>query len=192
MPDPSPSRAPSRRALLALPLLLLLALSACSGTSVQVQQPVADLTGFRTYAWSPPPAAEGTTVDADLAADLRAAVEAELAARGLRAASKLDADLFVRADVRVEVRVASRHAYNTGFYTADRFEDGVIAVRFVDADSKSLAWEGTAKRRLRRSDQGYGLYELKWVETGEARDWKVAETIGSVFDRLPLARVASD
>lgn len=178
---------PARRSFLALSLAAL-ALAACSSVQVEVQETSADLSAYRTYAWSPPPAAGGE-VDAALAGELRRAVERELVERGLSEVSSTDADLLVRTEVEVRTRVATRHAYNTGFYTADRFEDGTLAVQLVEAASKAPVWSASAERKLRREAQGYGLYQLEWVPTGDEREWRAAELVEALFERFPLARV---
>jgi len=184
-PEAARSAAPRRRAALAPALLGLLA--ACSGIHVEAQAPAPGLAAARTYAWSPPPSAEDAEGDAALAVSLLEGVDAGLAARGYRPAALVDADLLVSVDVDVETRVATRHAYNTGFFTADRFEDGRVRVRLRDAASKATLWQGEGKHRLRREAQGYGPYQLQWVETGELRDWKVGAVVDAILARLPAA-----
>lgn len=176
-----------RTVIRSLSLALPLVLAACSGIHVVAQEPAPGLADARTYAWSPPPSPEDAAGEAALAADLLEQVDRGLAERGYRRAGLTDADLLVSVEVAVETRVATRHAYNTGFFTADRFEDGRVRVRLRDAASKTALWQGESVHRLRREAQGYGPYQIQWVETGELRDWKVERVVAAILERLPAA-----
>ena len=157
-------------AFMAIGFSLLLGVSGCATSSrVGVTSDFDHSVNFRTYktwAWYPQ-----QTVDAEggpakgyesfLDQRLQAAVERELAAKGLTRVDK-DADLFVAYSAKVEEKQqASPYynglgypyygygLYNRGLYSpVTQYKAGTVIIDLVDARRKELAWRGTGQAQV--------------------------------------------
>ena len=127
----------------------------------------------------------GRIQDAALSAEVRAAVDEELAARGLHPCPPEHAELLLLERAGVHVRFERRDPYFTGSESA-RFEEGTLSLSVFDAASGERLWHSTATSRLRDVAEGYGLYTLRYVETGSPRDWKVRAKVAALLESFPL------
>jgi hypothetical protein len=110
----------------------------------------ADFSKHKTYAWI-----ESKNPGSELAAKrMVAAVESQLAARGLQKAQGGDADLAVVYNVGAKERV-SVQGYDYGYgryrwgggtvrYDTTTYTEATVVVDLVDAKTHSLVWRGTA------------------------------------------------
>lgn len=176
--------------------LSLVLLASCRTIETRVQ----DSSGERlrepaSYAWvdeAPAPEVfdaswhDGARIeDPALSSQVRAAVEAELAARGLHPCPPEQAELLLLERAGVHVRFERRDPYFTGSESA-RFEEGTLSLSVFDAASGERLWHSTATSRLRDVAEGYGLYTLRYLETGSPRDWKVRDKVAALLERFPL------
>ena len=133
-----------------------LALAACS--TVKVSTDYDRLTTFdkyKTYAWAAqpkPPAA----VNAALDADLRGAVDQELATKGLKKAEGKKADLYAIYHVTASAKADTKHYTGWGQPGSDHYagwavttqtdaaidhaKPGALVLDFVDARRQQLVW----------------------------------------------------
>lgn len=176
--------------------LSLVLLASCRTIETRVQ----DSSGERlrepaSYAWiDEAPAPEvfdaswhdgGRIQDAALSVEVRAAVDEELAARGLHTAPREQAELLLLERAGVHVRFERRDPYFTGSESA-RFEEGTLSLSVFDAASGERLWHASGTSRLRDVAEGYGLYTLRYLETGSPRDWKVREKIAALLEPFPI------
>jgi hypothetical protein len=109
-----------------------------------------DFSKHKTYAWI-----ESKNPGSELAAKrMVAAIESQLAARGLQKAQGGDADLAVVYNVGAKERV-SVQGYDYGYgryrwgggtvrYDTTTYTEATVVVDLVDAKTHSLVWRGTA------------------------------------------------
>jgi hypothetical protein len=140
----------------ALAVLGLIALAACAG-SVQVTthpDPQADFSRYRTYAW-----ADGAPARPELEEEIRAAVDRQLAARGLRpvaAGGSPDLRVSTYASVDEEKLVLpDQWGYDLGpvglgssRVSTVTIPMGTLLVDLVEAGAGKLVWRGEAKKAL--------------------------------------------
>jgi hypothetical protein len=132
-------------------VLLLLTVANAIAQKVSVDwDHSADFSKYKTYAWI-----ESKNPGPELGAKrLIAAVEAQLAAKGLQKAQGGGADLAVVYNAGAKERV-SVQGYDYGYgryrwgggtvrYDTTTYTDATIVVDLVDANSHSLVWRGTA------------------------------------------------
>ena len=133
-----------------------LALAACS--TVKVSTDYDRLTTFdkyKTYAWAAEPKTQ-TTANAALDAELRAAVDQELATKGLKKTEGKKAELYAIYHFTGASKAATKHYTDwgqpgSGFYKGwavttqtdaaiDRAKPGALVLDFVDARRQQLVW----------------------------------------------------
>ena len=155
---------------------LALALGACASSleTGHEANPAADFSRYATFAWAappgPPPAPAGAQ-PARRADDgrIRAAIEAELAARGYRPAPAESADLLVSYAVgtqrkEVEQQVAGRTTVITPGSTSRDWErsapvrtttstEGTLSIELADRAKGETVWVGWASKRLTSLDE---------------------------------------
>jgi hypothetical protein len=104
----------------------LLAAAACAGvTTTNVSRaPGAKLASYTTYRWLAPPAGQTETI---VEQQVRAALERDLAQKGLTLATSAPPDFLV--------------AY-------DSYRDGTLIVDFIDAKTNKAFWHGSASGLL--------------------------------------------
>ena len=114
----------------------------------------ADFSKYKAYAWM-----ESKNPGPELAAKrMIAAIESQLAAKGLRKTHRSDADLAVVYNVGAKERV-SVQGYDYGYgryrwgggtvrYDTTRYTDATLVVDLIDAKTHSLVWRGTASDTL--------------------------------------------
>ena len=133
-----------------------LALAACS--TVKVSTDYDRLTTFdkyKTYAWAVQPKTQTVATPA-LDADLRGAVDQELATKGLKKAEGKKAELFAIYHFTGAAKAATKHYTDwgqpgSGFYNGwavttqtdaaiDQAKPGALVLDFVDARRQQLVW----------------------------------------------------
>ncbi len=168
---------PSRRAMLAL----ILVCAACSGLDVRVtQEPDADLASRETYAFRLAVVPDGNAVDEKI----RRAVDEALQARGLRSVQRDQAELVVDWSTAIEERTNYKDPYYAAFYSAERYELGRLTLTLRDPDTDQVLWEGSTEEKLRDVARGYGVNELKFVETNDERYWQIDQRIEALVARF--------
>ena len=168
--------------------LVLFALAACS--SVEVKQdwdPNARFESLHTWAWqSSTPALTGNArLDDPLVhARIQSALESALAAKGYtKTASK--PDFLVAYHIAIQQRLDARTIYTgygpyRGWYgvggtqtVVDEYDLGTLLVDFIDPNSNSVTWRGTAQSRLQ---------ELK---TPEERPARIQDAVDRLLEQFP-------
>jgi hypothetical protein len=141
-----------------------LLLLACSHAKVQTEfDPKAEYPRYKTWAWiaqQPGPEQAQAIRNPAVLGLVRAAVERELAARGLAAASGGEPDLLVAvhgfARDRIEVTnygYASWHAPPMYASDVQVYREGTLILDLVDARTKQLVWRGTATDSVTSTSQ---------------------------------------
>lgn len=123
----------------ALPLLLC----ACSSIDVDSEHdPFADFASFTTFAQAAPIETLNPTE-----AELHAAIERALVAKGLASVARSEASLVVRHHLRLETKVELKDPYYA-FRAVEQYEEGTLILDFVHAQTDHLVWRGTGSTRL--------------------------------------------
>jgi hypothetical protein len=164
---------------------LLAVLAACSGIAVEHEQLEDwELATRDSYAWSPLSPEPGSPLrDEALATQLRQAVDAELAAKGLRLAAPDEAALLLTPSLDVEEALRENDPYYA-MYAAERIERGALWLEFHDARDGELVWWGRGELRLRRVAVGVGTNALRFVPVEHERDWRIGEVVARILDPL--------
>ena len=164
-----------------VPLLLLLSMAACSSVQTAGDPAFEAYPGDR-YAWSAP-AFSGAGLPYH---EFQAAIDDELAARGLRQAVDADADLLVRPVLGVEAKTRYNDPYFE-LYIADRYEEGTLGIQVLDARTASLVWSAETHLRLRFTERSMGgVSTMRWTPTGDERQWHIPDVAERLFQRFPL------
>ena len=140
--------------------IFIFAVTACSSiTATYDYDKTTDFNKYKTYAYTE----ESKKLPVgDLNRDrLMAAVDAELAARGLTKSDSPDAliDLQVKAKERTEATATNtgglyggRYGYGGGFTTTNidynTYVDGTLFINLIDKASEKLVWQGRATKTL--------------------------------------------
>lgn len=164
------------------------------------QAPDTDFKKFKTYAWLPPvPMVKNTNPDATtnptlseekLAPALVAAIERELAARGISKAPFDTADLHIAYLAAMSVGfnqsyLGEYYGYITGWASpipigiapttgVTVYQTGTVVVDIVDRAANKAIWRGTAKTRV--ADE----------HTVEKRIERINEAAKKMFDKYPV------
>ena len=171
-------------------LVLLLAVSACSGVRVTTDyDPAADFSKLRSYAWlDERSGVQGDRADVTSLIDrrVRRAVDTELQRKGLRAVGRGEADALVAYHLGVETRldvntIHSGYGYGRGVYrggvathtTVSEYQEGTLLVDVIEPESKQLIWRGSGQSRLRRSS------------TPEQREQRIDEAVAQILESFP-------
>lgn len=152
-------RLASTLAILGLAVLLLLA-PACAITGKDVSDitvktdgdPKVDLKGFKTYAWAAAgsavndPNREWTVPDFDIGAEIVAATNRELRAKGMSETSRVpDALVFFGVGIDMEAMELTR---DDGIEYLKETPKGGILIVLADARSGEAVWVGSAEGKL--------------------------------------------
>ncbi len=173
---------------------IVLAVAACASIDVSWDwNPSTDFSRLQAWAWLPQPrllAADPRVDGSLLDARVRAAVEAELGARGLPRVQPAYADFLVAYHVALERKLVAttiddyyggvgyRHWSRPGYsqtYVRE-FEVGTLMLDVLDARSRELVWRGTAQA------------EIVTNATPEQRDARVREAVHRMLERFPPPR----
>ncbi len=144
-----------------------------------------DFAAIRTWAWYSESAPEG--MDDLTNGRVRAAIEAELPARGLsRAAPGAAPDVLVAYQVTVAQRVESDPvAVSVGYGCGGGFgavgtgnevrtyDEGTLFLDLVAPARKTLVWRGTARRTLSRDS------------SPEERETRIREAVRAILEQYP-------
>lgn len=177
----------TRRGAGALTLAALLALTVGCASKPDVrsdQDPTADLTNYKTFAFSEPAAADRSQYTALLSTRLKATTREQLE-RQHYAYSERDPDLRVnlhlvvteRHEVRSapSVRIGWRGWASQHIIESVDYRLGTLVIDLVDAKRNALVWHGVAEGRL----------DAKAIEQpGPAID----AAVGEIFTRFPRAK----
>ncbi len=140
-------------------MLLSLASFACFATTASAQDvrtnymPGTDFTKFKTYHWQ---AIEGGSHPNQIVdAEIKSAVDSQLAAKGFTKTDSDTADLTVTYQVAVD-KEHQWNSYRTGGVrwggmattTSQPISVGTIVVDFYDPSAKQLVWQGQATKTL--------------------------------------------
>ncbi len=150
------------------------------------QDPAADVSAYRTYAYLQPldtDEADGTR--SRLSTLLIEAVDRELAARGFRRAD--DPDLLVNFDLQTAQRQAAAPPGPPARYRRARYRqwrghepaaleytEGTLSIDLIDARSNAVVWEGLAQGPM----QG---------EPEQVTPERVRDVVSLIFEHLPDA-----
>ncbi len=192
-----------RSSALVAALLASLLVTTASAQKLEIksdQAPNTDFKKLKTYAWLPPvPMVKNTNPDATtnptlseeaLAPALVAAIDRELAARGLTKAPFDTADLHVAYLAAMSVGfnqsyLGEYYGYITGWASpipiglapttgVTVYQTGTVVVDLVDRAANKAVWRGTAKTRV--ADE----------HTVEKRKERLSEAAKKMFDKYPV------
>lgn len=180
-------------------LCLVLVFAGCAGVAVQTDYDPAkapQLASYRTYAWLEQPVSNEARVNNPIMRGVvQAAVERELAAKGLRrAAPGVDPDVRIAWAAVVRDRVAidtlpGWYGYSMGGWYGPgwgfgapmtrvrEYVEGTLVVDLIDARANELVWRGVAESEV--------------ADTAEQRAERLRESVHELFEGFPPARPAS-
>jgi hypothetical protein len=167
--------------------IFIFAVTACSSITASYDyDKTVDFNKYKTYAYTE----ESKKLPVgDLNRDrLMAAVDAELAARGLTKSDSPDAliDLQVKAKERTEATATNtggmyggRYGYGGGFSTTNidynTYVDGTLFVNLVDKASEKLVWQGRATKTLDEN------------ASPEKKETNINTAVKMIFTKYPVA-----
>ncbi|HTO54278.1 MAG TPA: DUF4136 domain-containing protein [Myxococcota bacterium] len=172
-------------------LALSLSLWALACSSIDVKQdwdPNADFAKLHTWAWqsSTPSVTGNPRLDDPLVhARIQGALEKALAAKGFAKESVPRPDFLVAYHIAIQQKLDARTIYTgygpyRGWYgvggaqtVVDEYDVGTLLVDFIDPDSNSVIWRGSAQSRLQ---------ELK---TPEERQARIQTAVDQVLAQFP-------
>ena len=130
-------------------VLMMMILAAVQGVSYEFE-PGADFAGYKTYAWVKADAIPLATARPQMPIEetdrlLRAAIDKQLAGKGLRKASADQADLLVayQGVVRAQVEVDDQPYSQSGNFKAAVVRRGTLTVDLVERSSRRLLWRAS-------------------------------------------------
>ena len=168
----------------ALGLLLLAAMgSSCVGIQVSSSgAPELRAAEIQGYAF----VREGAVGEADgLDAEIRGAIEAELAAHGLRPTAPEDATLLIAYRTDVEAKTRANDPFFE-FFPAEEYEVGTLTIDLLDAGTQEAVWSGQGQSELRLSAVMVGPFATELTPTSERREWRVRRKVAAILDQLDL------
>jgi len=166
----------------------------------------ADFSRFKTYSWVSGVPANNPLIDQQI----KAAVEGQLAAKGLRVVEKGgDLSVMYFAAVDRDIQVATADWKTTGNWLSQTesgisvrsqtwdVTDGTLVVCLSDASTKNLLWRGTARTTLdkksrsstRKRSGDTNIIEAMSEDTRKV-DKKVRKSVEKMFRRYPAAKHA--
>jgi len=183
----------SIRSLLLAASLLALATAGCAGFSVSSDyDPQADFSGYRSWYWLPPSPTGDHRIDNDLvAARIRRAVEASMAARGFAKTGTGEGDFGVgyhgAIQGKIDVQTIDRYyGYGPGWgrYGAgyggiatetyvDQYDQATLILDVVDRRSQKLVWRGSGSARVVED------------ETPQRRDERARKIVDAILAEFP-------
>ena len=161
-----------------LPVLLLIAASACSTLKTAADyDPSTDFSRYKTWGWH-----EGSLRDPIWSKRFQAALQSELGKRGLTR-NEQNPDLWVTVHVRLskETQVTAYGGYGYGYrwrggVSTARVEQipvGSLIVDLADANQKELVWRGMASDTLNPE------------KSPEEKDKALREALAKMFENFP-------
>jgi uncharacterized protein DUF4136 len=179
----------SRAARVTSALVLALALAGCS--SIEVKQdwdPTARFDSLHNWTWqSETPATTGNPRldDPLLHGRIQQAIEGSLAKKGYTRAMSGKPDFYVAYHVALDQKLDARTIYTgygpyRGWYgvggaqtVVDQYDVGTLLVDFIDPNSNSVVWRGSAQSRIQ---------ELK---TPEERQARIQDAVDRLLQQFP-------
>ena len=172
-----------------LAVLLLIVAGAISVSAQKVKvgsDPAADLSKYKTYAWSKPlppgnPFVQQTIIDA---------VEQALAAKGLRKVEdqpEITLAYFAATNTDIQISYPSwanamGSALSTGIGVDSQswlVSKGMLVVDIADAGTKSTIWRGSATQTLEHGPSGNPMKDAKTVEK------PIRKAVEKMFKKYP-------
>jgi hypothetical protein len=132
-------------------LMSLLAVAACAGiTTNAIVAPGANLSRYQTYGWAAQPAGQAQTIGEQ---QVRAALERDLAQKGLTPATNGSPDFLVAFHAKQQQRIEATPGYGWGygwggFPDVTTYTEGTLIVDFIDPKTNQVFWRGTASAVL--------------------------------------------
>lgn len=164
----------------------ILFLSGCSSVRTEVHPGFA-LSGTDTYAWRSPPASGSVSSAADgdlLLEQLRQAVDDAFAKYGVRQVDRGEALFLVEARLDVRLKSEAKDPYYS-LYVAKRYEEAVLTIELYERETQDRLWLGEGRQRLRYVSRAMSSWTMRFVPTTETRNWRMAEMVARVMDRIP-------
>jgi hypothetical protein len=157
------------------------AIAGCASIRVETaHDPAADFSALHRYAWlaeSQPSTGDPRLDDAELDAQIRGAVDGQLAKRGLSRVEAAAADFLVAYFVAVEQKRDVESIYRSygraqwggggvGEAVVREYEEGTLLIDFLHPATGSLLWRGTAAAEIRerRSSDAVAAYVNRVVD----------------------------
>ena len=120
-----------------------------------------------------------------LDAEIRAAIEAELAARGLEPVAATEAGLLIAYRTEVEAKTRTNDPFFE-FFPAEEYEVGTLTIDLLDARTQEAVWSGQGKSELRLSAVMVGPFTNELTPTSEKREWRIRRKVAAILDQLEL------
>lgn len=170
-------------------LVSTVVLGGCSRMAIRTDwDETADFGGLRTWAWVPgekQPTGEPRIDNPLLRGRIRAAVEAEMAAKGFERGAPETCDFWVDHHLAVDTELAvdtidsyHRYAYGPGWseVRVREYQKGTLLVDFILREGRRLVWRGSASARLRETS------------SPEAESETLREAVRLMLERYPPGR----
>jgi Domain of unknown function (DUF4136) len=155
-----------------------------------------DFSKYKTYSWADGIPAKNPLIDQHI----RASVEEQLAAKGLRRVeSGGDMSVLYFAAVENDLHVATAGWRTTGDWLSQTesgisvrsqmwdVESGRLIVCLSDAASKNLLWRGNAKTSLDKKSHNRNIVEAM-QEDARKVDKRIRKSVAKMFKQYPAAR----
>ncbi len=136
-----------KRSTTRLMMLALFVAAGCSGITTNANvAPGANLAKYHTYAWAPRP---GDQMESPGEQQVRAALQRDLAQKGIVPATTQPPDFLVAYHARQQEKIEATPGYGWGYgwygYPAfETYTQGTLIVDFVDPQTNQVFWRGTA------------------------------------------------
>ena len=161
------------RSISLLSLALAATLMGCASTQVQTDwDRSTQFSKYNTYTWLETPRMQAMQQATLFDRRLRAAVEEQLAAKGMQKAdAAADADVFLVYDAAVEGKIdVKQRGYFGRQLDVTEYKEGTLLIDVVDAKTRTLVWRGTA------TDD---------VSDRELSSEKISKAVAKMFSRFP-------
>jgi hypothetical protein len=159
---------------------ILLGSTGCASTGSSGKAP--PLAAFSSYAWYEAGASSAPAGVADDATDaeIQAAIQLELARRGLQRVAASEADVLVAYTTWIESSVRANDPY---FATraAEQVEIGTLTIDLLDPQSGEILWQGSTSRQLRVAAVLRGPFDHELTPTEAPRDWRAQELVARIL-----------
>ena len=172
--------------------VVILLLSSCAGGPSIDYDVAADFSAYKTYAWSEKTdeATSKSQADSPLVHKrVRADIDENLQAKGLRSVDAAQADLLVTYHLSVAVTGHTSSSVSIGVGSfgphssvglsvgapvgGRAIKEGTLVIDLIDAKTKALVWQGSTSRKVSRSP------------TPEKTNAKIDEAVGEILAKYP-------
>lgn len=183
----------SKSALLILFAFTLLSSCASKPKVHALFDPAANFSKYQTYNFADKLTIDqGKEYDSFITRYLKAAVNKEMALRGIRKSDKPDLLVNFHIKTKEKIRVhdnihtPSYYHYRYGYHPwayysyesrVTQYTEGTLNIDLVDAKAKQLVWEGVAVGRVRQ-------------ETTEDMQLRINSVVNQIFQQLPIQSIS--